>query len=206
MSKNRTIDAAEAWKSADKRHFVMAHALDLIVEVGYQGLTMRGIADRSGMSLSNVQYYFRTKEDLVTEIADRYFGECATVLATYFTENGPIRTRAGLQGLVELFLDHGREMTDMCRVFRELWAIGSRNEEISVLIDRHYKRFGDTVRCHLEFPSADIQSLDRVISLLLVISEGYSIVGSSQPMDHNQAVSFFTDMLICAAERTGQYR
>ena len=44
MSSKGIIEAAETWKEGDKRQFVMAHALDLLIEVGYQGLTMRGIA------------------------------------------------------------------------------------------------------------------------------------------------------------------
>ena len=111
-------------RAFSSRHFVMAHALELLIEVGYQGLTMRGIADRCGMSLSNVQYYFRTKEDLIAEIASRYFGECDAVLSTYFEEHGSVESRETLHALVGLFLEHGREMTDMCRVFRELRPTG----------------------------------------------------------------------------------
>ncbi len=177
----------------------MAHALDLLIEVGYQGLTMRGIADRCRMSLSNVQYYFRTKEDLIAEIADRYFGECNAVLSTYFENQGPVETRAALQDLVGLFLEHGREMTDMCRVFRELWAIGSRNENVAELLNRHYQRLGGTLKRHMKYPSTSPEIMDRIVALLLVISEGFSIVGRSQPIDHDEARSFFTEMLISAA-------
>ena len=201
MSSGDAIEVAGAWKGGNKRHFVMAHALELLIEVGYQGLTMRGIADRCGMSLSNVQYYFRTKEALIAEIADRYFGECDAVLLTYFDKQGPVETRGALHDLVELFLEHGREMTDMCRVFREIWAIGSRNENVSELLNCHYRRIGRTLSRHLKYPSTSPAAVDRMVALLLVMSEGFSIVGPAQSMGYGEATSFFTDVLIDAARK-----
>ena len=203
MSSEGGVEAAAAWKGGDKRHFVMAHALELLIEVGYQGLTMRGIADRCGMSLSNVQYYFRTKDELIAEIASRYFGECDAVLLAYFEEQGPVESREALRALVGLFLEHGREMTDMCRVFRELWAIGSRSRNVSDLLASHYRRLGDTLSRHLKYPSTSPAAVARMVALLLVISEGYSIVGPAHSMGHDEATSFFTDLLINAAGETG---
>lgn len=202
MSSQTTNEAAGSWKEGDKRHYVMAHALELLTEAGYQGLTMRGIADRCGMSLSNVQYYFRTKDELIAEIAERYFAECDTILSAYFAEHGPVETRDGLQGLVGLFLEHGRDMTDMCRVFRELWAIGSRNQHVAEQLDHHYRRLGARLGQFLKYPSTDVAKVERMVALLLVISEGYSIVARSQPMDHEQATAFYTGILIKAAEKT----
>ncbi len=199
MSLDGITDAAVAWKGGDKRHFVMAHALELLVEVGYQGLTMRGLADRCGMSLSNVQYYFRTKDELIAEIAERYFEECGSILEAYFEEHGPVETRQALRDLVGLFLDHGREMSDMCRVFRELWAIGSRDENVSELLDDHYRRLGRKLSTQLKYPSSSTPAAERIAALILVISEGYSIVARAQPMDHDDAKALFTDLLIHAA-------
>lgn len=202
MSSDATAEAAENWKKGDKRHFVMAHALELLIEVGYQGLTMRSLADRCGMSLSNVQYYFRTKDDLIAEIAERYFGECDAVLAAYFEKNGPVETRDALQDLVGLFVEHGREMTDMCRVFRELWAIASRNESVAKLLNHHYQRLAASLSHKLRYPATSKGALDHIVTLLLVISEGYSIVAHAQPLEHEEAKSFFTDLLISTATQT----
>ena len=203
MPSDDVFEAAGAWKGGDKRHFVMAHALELLIEVGYQGLTMRGIAERCGMSLSNVQYYFRTKEQLIAEIADRYFAECDAILWNYFDEHGPVETRESLRDLVGLFLAHGRELTDMCRVFRELWAIGSRNETVRELVDGHYGRLAETLSRNIEYPSASPKAVERVVATLLVISECFSIVGHAQPMGLDEVTTLFTDALIHVAGGAG---
>lgn len=186
---------AADWKTGDKCRFVMAHALDLLIEAGYQGLTMRGIAERCGMSLSNVQYYFRSKEALITQIADLYFGECGLMLANHFDRNGPVHDRSTLKDLVALFLEHGREMNDMCRVFRELWAIGSRNEKIAELLNHHYERLGQILKQNIQHPSNDAETAERMSHMLLVISEGYSIVGHAGALNYEQALDLFTDSL-----------
>lgn len=206
MSAQTVVDPdtspAAAWKSLDKRHFVMAHALELLSEIGYQGLTMRGLAERCGMSLSNVQYYFKAKEDLIAEIADRYFGYCGDILTDHLAASGPIKDRASLEQLVALFLDHGEEMNDMCRVFRELWAIGSRNDVIAERLRRHYAGFGDTLAGQIQLSGMHAASEAQVIALLLILSEGYSVVGPTRGLSHEETIVFATDMLLAAAQRT----
>lgn len=199
MSEKSTEIAASDWKAGSKRHFVMAHALDLLIESGYQGLSMRGVAERAGMSLSNVQYYFRSKDALIAEIADRYFGECATILCIYFAENGPVQSKTDLQKLVALFLDHGREMTNMCHVFRELWAIAARDQTVGCLVDAHYRRLADMLSAQIKYPTAEPAVVDRLVAALLVISEGYSIVGRTHSFGHAQALSLYTDLMMQTA-------
>ena len=43
---------------------------------GDHGVTMRKVASSANMSLSNVQYYFKTKDVLLKALADRYFQAC----------------------------------------------------------------------------------------------------------------------------------
>ncbi|MEM8811988.1 MAG: TetR/AcrR family transcriptional regulator [Pseudomonadota bacterium] len=200
MSVEAASVQATDWKSIDKRHFVMAKALELLTDVGYQGLTMRGLAERCAMSLSNVQYYFRSKDELVGDIADRYFGECNAILLAHFEEFGPIEDRAGLERLVRIIMEHGRRMTDMCRVFRELWAVASRHEALAELLNDHYRRLSETLGRHFKLPSTTSQSRQRVIALFLTLSEGYSIIGPAQLVDHDDAISLFTDILLKATD------
>ena len=47
------------------RELILGTALDLLRELGYEETTMRGIANRAGVSLGNAYYYFRSKEQLI---------------------------------------------------------------------------------------------------------------------------------------------
>ena len=146
--------------------------------------------------LSNVQYYFRS-DDLIAEIADRYFGDCNSILLAHFEEFGPMEDRAAVERLARVVLEHGWEMTDMCRVFRELWAIASRHDALANLLGHHYRRLGTTLEQHLNLSSTTQESRRKAVTLFLTMSED-SIIGSANLIDHDEAVSFFTDVLMSA--------
>ena len=53
------------------RAAILAAAEELLQERGYDGMTMRGVAQRAGVSLGNAYYYFSSKEDLVHGFYER---------------------------------------------------------------------------------------------------------------------------------------
>ena len=52
-------------KSARTRAAIVAAAMTLFRERGYEGTTMRGVAEAAGVSVGNAYYYFASKEHLV---------------------------------------------------------------------------------------------------------------------------------------------
>lgn len=63
--------ASRSPKGEQTRQAIVAAALDLFRERGYDRTTMRGIADAAGVSLGNAYYYFGSKEHLVQAFYDR---------------------------------------------------------------------------------------------------------------------------------------
>ncbi|MEL7396623.1 MAG: TetR/AcrR family transcriptional regulator [Pseudomonadota bacterium] len=61
---------------SDKKVMILDCTLDLLKETGDAGLTMRKLADRADMRLSNVQFYFNSRDDVLMAMATRYFAEC----------------------------------------------------------------------------------------------------------------------------------
>lgn len=47
------------------RALILRTAIDLFLERGYDGTTMRAIAQRAGVALGSAYYYFRSKEELI---------------------------------------------------------------------------------------------------------------------------------------------
>ncbi|HEY8350947.1 MAG TPA: TetR/AcrR family transcriptional regulator [Sphingomonadales bacterium] len=50
---------------------ILQVATEVLAYEGYSNFTMRGIADRLGIKLRNVQYYFKTKENLFQAVIDQ---------------------------------------------------------------------------------------------------------------------------------------
>ena len=52
-------------KGHAKRQQILDAALKMFEESGYEKTTMRGIAERAGISLGSAYYYFKSKEQLI---------------------------------------------------------------------------------------------------------------------------------------------
>jgi AcrR family transcriptional regulator len=79
-------DAALTPRAEQTRAAIVAAALDLFRERGYDAATMRAIAERAGVSTGNAYYYFSSKEELIQEFYTRnqaeHLAACRDVLAT----------------------------------------------------------------------------------------------------------------------------
>src|SRR2546428_1581969 len=53
---------------------ILVHATKVFYEKGYEGASMRDLAQSSGMSLSGLYYYFESKEKLLYLIQRHTFG------------------------------------------------------------------------------------------------------------------------------------
>jgi AcrR family transcriptional regulator len=67
----RDTAASRTPKSEHTRALILETALGLFLENGYDGTTMRAIAQRAGVSVGNAYYYFDSKEHLVQGFYDR---------------------------------------------------------------------------------------------------------------------------------------
>lgn len=55
-------------KGKAREREILAAARGIFLEKGYESLTLRNVALRVGISMGNLQYYFRTKEDVEREV------------------------------------------------------------------------------------------------------------------------------------------
>lgn len=77
-------------KSQRTRELIVDAALRLFRERGYEGTTMRAVADAAGVSVGNAYYYFRSKEELVQGFYDQIAAEHTAAAA------GPLSTTTDL--------------------------------------------------------------------------------------------------------------
>ena len=54
----------------DTRQMIVSVAGKVLVESGYQGLTLKRVADAAGISVGNLNYHFRTKESLIEALIE----------------------------------------------------------------------------------------------------------------------------------------
>ncbi|MFC6062624.1 TetR/AcrR family transcriptional regulator [Streptomyces ochraceiscleroticus] len=82
-------DAKQVSRGEQTRALILATAMRLFEERGYDRTTMRAIAQEAGVSTGNAYYYFASKEHLVQGFYDRIAAEhAAAARAVLATETG----------------------------------------------------------------------------------------------------------------------
>lgn len=173
-------------------------ALKLLIETGDSGLTLRKIADCSQMRLSNVQYYFKSRDEVLVAMVARYFDECTANLLK-LTENSKATTRRErVRFLIQSGLSHGQEISDMCRAFREIWAISSRSTVIEDCLMKYYRGFAEVMADFALEGDPDEAGRARLKALLVPYFEGYSVTARSLPLVADEVVDMLTDMAMAS--------
>ena len=186
---------------ATKKQKILDCALRIMREQGDAGLTMRKIAECAGMRLSNLQYYFKSKDDVLAAMVTAYFDACEAELKQVAASSASLGARERTHRLVTEVLHHGMELSDMCRVFRELWAIATRNEVVRDEMNRYYKALCVVIADSVLGEKGDAGQKQRVSSLLLPYIEGYSITALALPMPMDDVADMLTDLTLSVVDR-----
>ncbi len=120
-------------KGLGRAHEILQAARALLAAEGYAGLSMRAVASRVGISLSNVQHYYQSKDALL-EASLEYTMELFQAKMDSIRDEMQGATRVEqFLSTVDMFLD---EITDPVThaIFFEIWALASRNTFASNLM------------------------------------------------------------------------
>src|ERR1700741_3280668 len=93
---------SETRRQLGKRERLVESARALIHEQGVHSTTLADIAERADVPLGNVYYYFKTKDDLVGAVLDRYRQEAAALIQAWERHRTP---QARLKALVANWSD-----------------------------------------------------------------------------------------------------
>jgi len=140
--KNKSSSTTE--KGLGRAHEILQAARALLAAEGYAGLSMRRVATDVGMSLSNVQHYYQSKDALLEAVllyTMDLFQQKMDSIAAAMTGASPIDR---VLSTCDMFLE---EITDPVThaIFFELWALASRNAFASALMDKMLARERKTI-------------------------------------------------------------
>jgi len=179
---------------------IITRTLDVLKEVGMEGLTMRKVAQAAGISLGNLQYHYKDKGALLSGLADSYFTLCLEELRSYRPSKEQADPEEQRHELIRFYLDHVDHISDMCRIFRELWALSTRDPAVETQMNAYYRELGKTVT-HLLLPMCGSRkAAQRVTTLLLPYFEGYSITHDTLSMSKQETGAMLSHLcqILCA--------
>lgn len=193
-------EQAVAASTPSKPDRIIGAAVGVLRDAGYHGMSMRAVAGAAGVSLSNVQYYYRDKDTLVCAVVEHYMALCETQLRGMVERLGELPLAERRSELLADALKHGHELSEMCLVFREIWALSSRNEKVAAVVRRYYAAYAELLSDCLLPGDAPAQRRRQLSLLLVPYIEGYSIAGSGLREDTEDAHALMTQLL-AALER-----
>ena len=108
-------------KGENTRERILKMSRDMFLDHGYDELVLRRIAESLDMKLSNVQYYFKTKDDLVGAIIEGEERRDLSILREALDrfESGEEIVRY----IVPKFLEHWRSRAGIIFAAREFFAV-----------------------------------------------------------------------------------
>jgi hypothetical protein len=132
------------------------------------------------MRLSNVQYYFKTKELLLGALLAGFlleYAESMQLLSLPKQDNLEKKlSRLALHILTDI------ENSDCAVIFKEMWAIAERNSTVKKAVDEYYKKLYAMLFEALKQAAPQnfqVQQLDNAVVILLPFIEGYCITSSN---------------------------
>jgi AcrR family transcriptional regulator len=176
MQVNRRRGAAERASNETARKIVLA-ARELLMNEGYAQFSMRTVAARAGVHLANVQYYFKTREDLVRALLDdtgaRYRASYDELLAS-----APADRKARFEAVIDFNL---RDIAtwETRKYFIQLWALlAAIDGRPGGLMDELYAiDIQQLSECITELvPGTDPVEIRRRATLLAAMIEGMVVV------------------------------
>lgn len=82
---------------------ILQAADELLVEVGYDGVSMRAVAERAGVNKASVFYHFSSKAKLIEQVLERYYSAHLQALSRAFDAGGTVAER--FHRLLDAYLD-----------------------------------------------------------------------------------------------------
>jgi AcrR family transcriptional regulator len=163
-----------AGMAGQRREQMLRAALEVIVERGYPDTRITDVAERAGASPALVIYYFKTRDQLLTEALryseDRWYATATRRVEGIGTSAGRLEEFIAMMCLPES--DGGAE--DSWLLWLDLWAQSPRNPAVAAIRQKIDERWRETIRSLVltgqeagEFAAVDAGDFAVALSALL---------------------------------------
>jgi AcrR family transcriptional regulator len=173
-------DAGGALGTADQRREQMLRAaLEVIADRGYADTRISDVAERIGISPALVIYYFKTKDQLLTDairyLDNLWYADGQRRMASLPTAAARIEEIVAMSCLPEADTDPHSSW----KLWLDFWALAARNPEVAVLRQRDDERWrgvvGSVVRAGQEAGEFRDLDPDNFAVLLCSLLDGLAI-------------------------------
>jgi AcrR family transcriptional regulator len=174
MSTNENSGAEPVHNKGRKRRaLVVAAARTRLIEHGITGLVLRDLADEMGITHGNLQYYFKTKNDLLKAVFDEEVQKYTVGL----TEG--VKGATTTAGKISAIIDSCFAVieTDETRLWRMLIALAGHDLEFAEILKQENQFFDKVLAGELAHIAPHLSKTKRkhIATLVRVMIDGVAV-------------------------------
>ncbi|MDR5799152.1 MULTISPECIES: TetR/AcrR family transcriptional regulator [Caballeronia] len=117
---------------------LLAFSRDVFSEEGYAAFSARRVAAKAGTTLSTVQYYFPSREDLLRETVESFLEAYLHAYSSIAEGHGLPQRK--LNDLLQKIFDDVNE-PNVPRLMFEAWAVAQHEPEVLEIVERTYAHY-----------------------------------------------------------------
>jgi AcrR family transcriptional regulator len=166
-------------RTQEKSERILKAALVLLAKKGYENTTINDIADAASVSRGLLHYYFKDKEDLVSQALTFGFG------SMWEASVGPLakatNTHELADGMIEVLKKNMQQNPDFSALLFEMWVSSRRSDKIRKVFSDGLNGTVDELKKLLELASAagaikiDPADSEGIVRILLAMYHGLAI-------------------------------
>ncbi len=180
--------------ASTKKEMIINVAYNILTTEGSSSFSMRKVAAGASMSLGNLQYYYKTKTDLINGILENYISMYKIELENYLKSS--TMGRDGVEQLIQRVLEE--IVRDDDNFFNTLFSFADL-KGLEIPFKQYYKKIFDLLTNTLEIiigVPAIPECYQSCTALLLPYFEGYGSVVYYAKIDHNKMAKVLTESVM----------
>lgn len=157
-------------KGYARAHDILRAAREIFASEGYSGLSMRRVAAQVGVSLSNVQHYYKSKDMLVEALLLDSLNQFQEKIDSITASMAGATRVEQFMATVDMFLEElGNPV--IRGMFFEFWALATRNTFASTLMERMQSRERKAIYKLIQGLSPEIPDEEYVVRAALIVAQ-----------------------------------
>lgn len=188
-------------RGAETRRKIVEAALNVLRAEGAAGLTMRQVASRTGLALSNLQYHYPSREALLVGLVDHHLEACRGAMARGLEKasGDPLS-----QTLVVSLSDP--DVLATTPVFRELFALATQDRGVRERLEAHFREMFDEAVAGLLASGTAVsrQRCVEVVSVLMAAIEGYYLLAEVTRVTGERMAELLLEIAVMMLRETEQ--
>ena len=167
------LAASRSQKGAKTVRLILNAAREVFTRDGHGGLSMRKVAEESGLAVGNVSYYFETKRELIEATLREELADYVEEHIRQFERDrdSPLEI---LLNVVDFYVSSARRNN---RFFFQVWGYAASDEDAKVLIRSLFRPMGRFVYYLVRAarPELSDAAIRRAVMQLIALEEGVKL-------------------------------